>query len=142
VLREAIGLLRSSQLDSEQEQRVAAILSRFARHSDMALKTESLLALALTDKTGLLAESALRTALGADQPRQVRAAALSAIRESTVRSERLKALLLDAAGDTNESHDIRYSALLALQNFLLTPADIALFAQADQEIEAAIFVSN
>lgn len=142
VLREAIGVLRSSQLDAEQEQRVATALGRFSRHSDIALKAEALLPLALSDKAGTLAESALHAALGPDQPRQVRTAALSAIRESTVRSERLKALLLDAAGNADEPHDIRYSALLALQNFLLTPADIALFEQVHQQIEAAIFVSN
>jgi HEAT repeats len=120
----AIVSLQPGASPSPQETaEITKELSKFLQHSSPELRAESLLALVRWQR-GNASEDPIYRGL-TDQDASVREAAMTAIVESAVQSDRLKTTLLDLARDQSARASNRIMAVEALNRFNLTAEDHA-----------------
>ncbi|MBI3898421.1 MAG: hypothetical protein HY308_09015 [Gammaproteobacteria bacterium] len=134
VLSRAIAVLRPTVVEQTEAQSMAAKFTDLARHNDPVVRSESLRALAIWDKTGNAAEAGLYQGL-LDQSLEVRRVALSVVGDTPLRSERLKTALMDMIQNAHETPDIQAAALEALQHFALNSNEYARYNEASVEVE-------
>jgi len=134
VLRYAVAALRPRVVDPAENQSVISLLSDLAQHSDFQVRAQSLQILAQWDKVGTTAENHIYKALSDDQ-QEVRKAAIMGVVQGYSRSDKLKEKLFKIVGDTNESVDLRSSALRALEDFALNVGEYKAYDHARVEVE-------
>ena len=128
VLLQALATLQSTAAEPEEADTMVAHLQTLAQHADPAVRSISIQKLAQWDKKG---ESAERLAQAlSDRAPEVRQAAIFAVAQDGVRSEAAKAALIAMVNNTQETRDIRGSALQALERFSLSKQEYASLAQA------------
>lgn len=135
VLVQALATLQSPAAEPEESQAMVAQLKTLSQHADPAVRSASIQQLGQWDKNG---ESADRLAQAlADRAPEVRQAAVFAIAQGGGRSEAAKAGLMGLVNNTQESRDVRGSALQALERFSLSKEEYARFAQARAQLQVA-----
>lgn len=133
VLVQALATLQSSAAEPEESQAIVAHLNALSQHADPAVRSASIAQLGQWDKNG---EGADRLAQAlTDRAPEVRQAAVFAIAQGGVRSEAAKAALMGLVNNTQESKDVRGSALQALERFSLSKEEYARFAQARAQLQ-------
>ncbi len=112
-------------------------LQALSQNADPAVRSQSLLQLAQWDKSGA-GQTVLLSAL-TDHAPEVRQSAVFAIAQSGVQNEaqsnHAKTALFAVAGDTNESANIRNSALQVLESFTLNKTELANTAQLRAQLQ-------
>ena len=132
VLVQALGTLQSAAAEPEEADLMVGQLQTLAQHADPAVRSLAIQKLGQWDKKGEGAER-LSQALS-DRAPEVRTAAIFAISQSNVRSDGVKATLMAMVNNTQESRDVRGSALQALERFSLTKEEYASVAQARSQL--------
>lgn len=133
VLSRAISALTPTVVAAHEAQGVVTQLDSLTQHADPAVRSQSILQLAQWDKSGGV-ESRLGQALS-DQEPQVRQAAVAGIAETGIRSESMKAALLNVVRNPQESREVKDGALHALERFSLSQDEYALYLQSRSEID-------
>jgi hypothetical protein len=134
VIVQALASLRSAATEPEETDQIVAQLALLARHADAAVRSHSVALLGQWDRKGD-ADAVLAQALG-DQHQEVRQAAIFAIGQSGTRAPALKTALMTLANNSQESRDIRGSALQVLERFALSKEDYASLAQSRMQLQA------
>jgi hypothetical protein len=134
TLRYAVAALKPIVVEQTEAQSMVARLTDLARHDDPRVRSESLRALAVWDKSGNAAEPSLYQGL-LDQTPEVRMTALSIIGETSAHSDRVKSVLMGIIHNTQETTDVKAAALEALQHFSLNRDEYASYNQVSQEVE-------
>lgn len=134
LLRYAVAALHPVVIDPAETQSMVSRLSDLTGHPDLQVRAQSLQMLVQWDKVGSTAEEKTYQAIS-DDNQEVRQAAIAAIVNSHVRSERLKAKLVKIVSNTNELIDLRGDALRALEDFALNTTEYAIYDQARIEVE-------
>lgn len=132
VLVQALGTLQSVAVEPEESENMVAQLKSLSQHADPGVRSQSIMHLGQWDKKGENAER-LSQAL-TDQAPEVRHAAIFAIAQTGVRSDAVKAALMGLVNNTQESKDVRGSALQTLERFSLSKEEYASFAQARAQV--------
>ena len=132
VLVQALGTLQSAAAEPEEADLMVAQLQTLAQHADPTVRSLAIQKLGQWDKKGEGAER-LSQALS-DRAPEVRTAAIFAISQANVRSDGVKATLMAMVNNTQESRDVRGSALQALERFSLTKEEYASVAQARSQL--------
>ena len=135
VLVQALATLQSSAAEPDESQAIVAQLKSLSQHEDASVRSVSIQQLGQWDKNGEGAER-LAQAL-ADRAPEVRQAAIFAIAQAGVRSDTAKSALMGLVNNTQESMDVRGSALQALERFSLSKEEYARFAQARTQVQGA-----
>lgn len=133
VLVQALQALKPGAVDPDEADQLVTQLKTLAQHADPAVRRQSLMQLGQWDKKGEGAD-ALAQAL-TDRSAEVRQAAIFAIAQNGARSDAIKASLMAMATNTQESRDVRGSALQALERFSLNKDDYASFARAKAQLQ-------
>lgn len=133
VLVQALATLKSVAAEPEESALIVAQLKSLSQHADPAVRSQSILLLGQWDKKGE-GEERLSQAL-ADRALEVRQAAIFAIAQSGVRSDAVKLALMGLINNTQESRDVRGSALQALERFSLSKEEYASFAQVRAQMQ-------
>ncbi|MES2316100.1 MAG: HEAT repeat domain-containing protein [Pseudomonadota bacterium] len=133
VLAQAIAALTPSIVAAGEADAIVDQLQTLARHSDPAVRSQSVLQLGQWDKSAQ-AESRLQQAL-ADQSPEVRHAAVMAIGETGIRSDSMKTALFDIARSSRESVPVKDGALHALERFSLSKEEFVVFQQARVDLD-------
>ena len=124
-LTQMIEMLTPAVMSTDDAAPVVEHLAMLRRNPDPSVRASSVTQSIQWDKGGNM-EDILYTAL-LDPSAQVRLAAIGAAGVAGVRSERLKAILLDSLGNLNAEE--RNAALFTLQGFPLTRDEYALYKQ-------------
>ncbi|MES3023667.1 MAG: HEAT repeat domain-containing protein [Pseudomonadota bacterium] len=132
VLVQALATLRSGIASPEESDQIVAQLKTLSQHADPAVRSQSLAQLGQWDKKGEGAERLLQGLT--DRAPDVRQAAIFAIAQTGARSDALKSGLMAVVLNTQESKDVRGSALQALERFSLSKEEYAGVAQARAQI--------
>jgi len=133
VLSEAIRASRPGALSPDDSAAVLVPLRYLLQHSDAAVRAESVQMLAHWE-TPAMTEMAVYEAL-MDPAREVRLAAVTAVTESGLNSERLKSALLNVARNPNEPLAVKANALSALRaNFSFTRDETASYDRSRKEV--------
>ena len=127
MLRQLVDGLTPAVLPVEDTAPVAARLAQLRSHPDPDVRASSLLQSTQWDRQADMEQLLYEAML--DPAPQVREAAAAGVTSTLVHSARLKAALLDMAGDTTLSADARSAAVFALQGFALDRDEYALFKQ-------------
>jgi hypothetical protein len=106
---------------------IVAQLQNLTRNADPGIRLQSILQLAQWDKSGSSQEQWSQAL--ADQSPQVRQAAVTAVAQSGIQSDTVKAALLGLANNPNESKDVRGNALQVLERFALNQDEAANISQ-------------
>lgn len=133
VLVQALATLKSGVAEPEESDLIVAQLKSLSQHADPAVRSQSIMQLGQWDKKGD-GEDRLSQAL-ADRALEVRQAAIFAIAQTGVRSDTVKAALMGLINNTQESRDVRGSALQTLERFSLSKEEYASFAQARAQMQ-------
>lgn len=128
VLVQALATLQSSAVDPEESDQIVAQLKTLAQHADPAVRSQSIAQLGQWDKSGQGADRLLQAL--ADPAPQVRQAAVFAIAQNGVKSDSVKTALIGLVNNSQESKDIRGSAIQVLERFSLSKEEYANFARA------------
>jgi HEAT repeat protein len=136
VLSQAIAALTPSVVAGSEADAIVTQLSTLARHADPAVRSQSVLQLGQWDKSAQ-AESRLQQAL-ADQAPEVRQAAVTAIGETGMRSDAMKAALIEVLRNQGENAQVKDGALHALERFSLSKEEFALYSQARVDIDKLV----
>ncbi|WP_242109187.1 HEAT repeat domain-containing protein [Luteimonas aquatica] len=128
ALRELVGMLTPAIMSTDDAAPVVERLTALRHHPDPEVRAGSVSQTMQWDKSGDL-EGVLYEAL-LDPAPQVRQAAIGGIGVSSVRSPRVKELLLDILGNPQADREERTAALFTLQNFPLDRAEYEIYRQA------------
>jgi hypothetical protein len=133
ILSNAIGALHPAVATPAENAAVLKQLREFSRHTDPAVRAQSIRGLAGWDKSG---ESVpvLRQALS-DRAEEVRGAAVVGIIENRVRTDDLKQELMRIAHDRAETAGLRMNAVIALERFELSGEEHARIVQSATEAD-------
>lgn len=104
--------------DAAQQAAIVSQLQNLSKNADPEIRLQSILQLAQWDKSDS-SQYVWSQAL-TDSSLPVRQAALLGIAQSGTQSNKVKAALIDLAGDLNEHPDLRGSALQVLEHFSLS----------------------
>ncbi|MEJ7806226.1 MAG: HEAT repeat domain-containing protein [Telluria sp.] len=135
VLVRALATLQSPAAEPEEAQMMVAQLKSLSQHADPAVRSASILQLGQWDKNG--EGGALLAQALADGAPEVRQAAIFAIAQAGVRSEAAKTALMGMVNNTQESKDVRGSALQVLERFSLSKDEYARFAQSRAQMQGS-----
>jgi hypothetical protein len=102
---------------------IVAQLQKLSTNADADIRLQSILQLAEWDKSG--SSQAQWSQALRDQSPQVRQAAVTAIAQSGIQSEAVKAALLGVANNPEENKDVRGAALQVLERFTLSKEEAA-----------------
>lgn len=133
VLVQALATLKSGAVEPEESELIVAQLKSLSQHADPAVRSQSIMQLGQWDKKGQ-GQDSLSQALD-DRAPEVRQAAIFAIAQTGVRSDPVKAALMGMINNTQESKDVRGSALQVLERFSLSKEEYASFAQARAQMQ-------
>lgn len=128
VLVQALAALKPAVVEPAESGAIVSQLDGLTQHADPTVRSQSVLQLAQWDNTGT-AVARVSQAL-ADPALEVRAAAVSALAQSGMRSDQVKAALLSMINNANENRDLKDSALQALERFALNREEYAHYVQA------------
>ncbi len=128
VLVQALVALKSAVVEPAESGAIVSQLDGLTQHADPTVRSQSVLQLAQWDKSGS-AVARVSQAL-ADPALEVRTAAVSALAQSGMRSDQVKAALLSMINNANENRDLKDSALQALERFALSREEYAHYVQA------------
>ncbi|MES2014950.1 MAG: HEAT repeat domain-containing protein [Pseudomonadota bacterium] len=133
ILSQAIAALTPSVVAAGEADAIVSQLSALAQHADPSVRSQSVLQLGQWDKSAQ-AEGRLQQAL-ADQAPEVRQAAVTAIGEAGIRSDSMKAALLEIVRNHDASVQLKDGALHALERFSLSKDEFALYSQARTDLD-------
>lgn len=133
VLVQALLALKPGASEPEEADQMVSQLKALAQHGDAAVRRHSIMQLGQWDKKGEGAD-VLAQALS-DRATEVRQAAIFAIAQNGARSDSIKASLMAIVMNTQETRDIRGSALQAVERFSLTKEEYASFAKAKAQLQ-------
>ncbi|WP_226467777.1 hypothetical protein [Luteimonas panaciterrae] len=133
-LRQLVDMLTPAVMSTDDSAPVLERLAALRRNADPSVRASSVTQTIQWDKSGNL-EDVLYTALLDPSP-QVRQAAIGAAGVSSVRSERLKTVMLDILSNPRSGTEERNAALFTLQNFPLTRDEYAIYKQASMAANA------
>lgn len=133
VLVQVLAALRAGAAGPEESEQIVALLKSLSQHADPAVRRQSIAQLGQWDKQGEGAER-LSQAL-ADSSLEVRSAAVFAIAQTGVRTDAVKAALMGMVNNTQESKDVRGSAMQVLERFSLSKEEYASFAQVKAQMK-------
>ena len=133
VLVQALATLKSVAAEPEESDQIVAQLKSLSQHADPAVRGQSITQLGQWDKKG---EGADRMSQALNDPvADVRQAAIFAIAQTGIRTDTIKHALMALVSNTQESRDIRGSALQTLERFSLTKEEYAAFAKARAQLQ-------
>lgn len=132
ILSRAISVLRNEKVAPLEAQTIETQLYNFTHHQNANVRAESIKALASRDRT-TTTEDAVFQGLS-DKSEQVRQAAIEAIGEGKLQSDRLKQGLLDVIISKDEHSVTKAGALDMLGKFQLTQAEYDNYTKARTEI--------
>jgi hypothetical protein len=133
VLVQALQALKPVAVEPEEAEQLVAQLTSLTQHADPAVRRQAIMQLGQWDKKGEGADS-LSQALS-DRSLEVRQSAIFAIAQTGVRSDAAKAALMAIVTNTQESKEIRGSALQVLERFSLNKEEYAAFVRARAQIQ-------
>lgn len=111
---------------------IVAQLQKLSSNADADIRVQSILQLAEWDKSG--SSQAQWSQALKDQSPQVRQAAVTAIAQSGIQTEAVKAALLGVANNPEENKDVRGAALQVLERFTLSKEEAANASQLRSQI--------
>ena len=130
---QALATLKSVAAEPEESDQIVAQLKSLSQHADPAVRGQSITQLGQWDKKG---EGADRMSQALNDPvADVRQAAIFAIAQTGIRTDTIKHALMALVSNTQESRDIRGSALQTLERFSLTKEEYAAFAKARAQLQ-------
>jgi hypothetical protein len=112
---------------------IVAQLQNLTRHADPDIRLQSILQLAQWDRADSSGVQWSRALMDPSVP--VRQAAVTAVAQSGMQSDALKAALIDLATDAQESKDVRGNALQVLEQFNLSQKEMAQVSQLRTQAE-------
>jgi plasmid stability protein len=136
VLAQAIAALTHTVVAAGEADAIVAQLGTLAQHADPAVRSQSVLQLGQWDRSAQ-ADGRLQQALS-DQSPEVRQAAVTAIGEAGIRSDSMKAALMEIVRSGTEGAQVKDGALHALERFALSKEEFAQYSLARANVDKQV----